>query len=232
MKLDQNNLPQGDEKARAVQAMFDRIAPKYDRVNRIMTFRLDIRWRRKTIAALALPSNSVLLDLACGTGDFCNNIEESAMVPFGFDFSMGMMKAAKTSAPLVQADILKLPVQTNSVDGITCGFALRNLVELPSFFGEICRVLRPGGRIGLLDVAEPSNRFLRWGHHFYFDRIVPVVGGLLSEKSAYSYLPKSVSYLPDAEVMVADLKTAGFEDVERKLLAPGSVQLLTASKPL
>ena len=231
MKLDQNNLPQGEEKARTVRAMFDRIAPKYDRVNRIMTFRLDVRWRRKTIAALALPPNSVLLDLACGTGDFCNNIEESAMVPFGFDFSMGMMKAAKTSAPLVQADILKLPVQTNSVDGITCGFALRNLIELPSFFDEICRVLRPGGRIGLLDIAEPNNRLLRWGHHIYFDRIVPVVGGLLSEKSAYSYLPKSVSYLPDAEVMVEDLKTAGFEDIERKLLAPGSVQLLTASKP-
>ena len=230
MDLDQNQLPEGEEKSRAVREMFDRIAPRYDLVNRVMTFRLDKRWRKTTIQAMALPTNSLVLDLACGTGDFCNNLTDRGMFPMGIDFSLGMMKAATTQSPLVQADVLELPVQSQSVDGITCGFALRNLVELTLFFDEIARVLRPGGRIGLLDVAQPNNRILRWGHNLYFGRIVPVVGRILSERSAYSYLPKSVSYLPEIEVMVNDLKNSGFQDITHKLLAPGSVQLITATK--
>lgn len=230
MEMDPDRLPEGDDKAKAVQQMFDTIAPRYDMVNRIMTFRLDTRWRKRTVKTLGLRPGSTVIDLACGTGDFCVDLENAGMVPLGFDLSYGMLAAARTEAPLVHCDILRLPLSTNSVDGATCGFALRNLVELPAFFDELARVVRPLGRIGLLDVAEPENKVLRWGHHVYFDRVVPRVGGLLSDKTAYRYLPKSVAYLPEPEQMVAMLEAAGFEDVERELLAPGSAQLISATR--
>ena len=190
----ESGLPTGEEKAKAVQDMFDQIAPRYDFVNRVMTFRLDVRWRKRTVAALELDAGTTVIDLACGTGDFCWELEDAGINTLGFDFSIGMLQASRSKSPLAQADILKLPIQDGVVDGATCGFALRNLTELPAFFEEVSRVLKPGGRIGFLDVAEPENRLLNWGHHFYFDRIVPKVGALLSDKSAYSYLPKSFAY--------------------------------------
>jgi demethylmenaquinone methyltransferase/2-methoxy-6-polyprenyl-1,4-benzoquinol methylase len=228
--MDPDHLPQGEAKAAAVRQMFDTIAPRYDMVNRIMTFRLDTRWRKKTVRDLGLAPGSTVIDLACGTGDFCVDLDKAGMVPFGFDLSFGMLRAARTDAPLVHADILRLPVRDGSVDGATCGFALRNLVELPAFFSELARVLRPGGRIGLLEVAEPDNRVLRRGHHLYFDRIVPRVGGLLSDKNAYAYLPKSVAYLPEPAQLLRQVRDAGFRDVDRSLQFPGSAQIITATR--
>ena len=214
-----------------MRSMFDTIAPRYDLVNRIMTFRLDTRWRRRTVREMGLPTGSVVIDLACGTGDFCRDLEKAGLASIGFDISAGMLHAARTEAPLVHADILTLPLPDASVDGATCGFALRNLVELPAFFDELARVVRPGGRIGLLDVAEPENRILRWGHGFYFGKVVPKIGGMISDRDAYEYLPKSVAYLPEPEVMLADLQAVGFNDVRRQLLAPGAAQLITATAP-
>jgi demethylmenaquinone methyltransferase/2-methoxy-6-polyprenyl-1,4-benzoquinol methylase len=229
--IDPDHLPQGQEKVRAVRSMFDTIAPRYDLVNRIMTFRLDTRWRRRTVREMGLPTGSVVIDLACGTGDFCRDLEKAGLASIGFDISAGMLHAARTEAPLVHADILTLPLPDASADGATCGFALRNLVELPAFFDELARVVRPGGRIGLLDVAEPENRILRWGHGFYFGKVVPKIGGMISDRDAYEYLPKSVAYLPEPEVMLADLQAVGFNDVRRQLLAPGAAQLITATAP-
>ena len=231
MTIDPDHLPQGQEKVRAVRSMFDTIAPRYDLVNRIMTFRLDTRWRRRTVREMGLPTGSVVIDLACGTGDFCRDLEKAGLASIGFDISAGMLHAARTEAPLVHADILTLPLPDASADGATCGFALRNLVELPAFFDELARVVRPGGRIGLLDVAEPENRILRWGHGFYFGKVVPKIGGMISDRDAYEYLPKSVAYLPEPEVMLADLQAVGFNDVRRQLLAPGAAQLITATAP-
>ena len=226
----ESGLPTGEEKAKAVQGMFDQIAPRYDFVNRVMTFRLDVRWRKRTVAALELDAGSTVIDLACGTGDFCCELEDAGINTLGFDFSIGMLQASRSKSPLAQADILKLPIQDGVVDGATCGFALRNLTELPAFFEEVSRVLKPGGRIGFLDVAEPENRLLNWGHHFYFDRIVPKVGALLSDKSAYSYLPKSFAYLPPHQEILTMLENAGFSQVKRQLFAPGSVQLFSGKK--
>lgn len=228
--MNSQQLPQGDEKVRAVRSMFDAIAPRYDLVNRIMTFRMDVRWRTRTVRDLRLPQGSLVADLACGTGDFCRELQKQGLEAIGFDLSFGMLAAARTSAPLAEADALSLPVPDGSLDGITCGFALRNLVELDGFFIELARTVRPGGRIALLEVAEPPNRFLRWGHSIYFGSIVPKVGGLLSDPSAYQYLPKSVAYLPEPGVMLQQLADAGFVQVERQLLSTGISQLITATR--
>src|SRR5690606_895109 len=174
-------------------SMFDRIAPRYDLVNRVMTFRLDVRWRRRTVELLGLRPGSLVLDLACGTGDFCRELQRQGHLAVGVDMSAGMLAAARTEAPLVQGDILRLPFPAGAADGATCGFALRNVVDLPALFAELARVVRPGGRIGLLEVAQPENRLLRTGHDVYFNRVVPWVGGLLSDRAAYRYLPDSVA---------------------------------------
>ena len=229
-EMESQQLPQGEEKVRAVRSMFDAIAPRYDLVNRIMTFRMDVAWRTRTVRELGLPDGSLVADLACGTGDFCRELQKQGLRPIGFDLSFGMLAAARTSAPLAEADALALPIPDSSLDGVTCGFALRNLVELDGFFAELARTVRPGGRIAILEVAEPPNRFLRWGHSIYFGSIVPKVGGLLSDPSAYQYLPKSVAYLPEPGVMLQRLADAGFVQVERQLLSVGISQLITATR--
>jgi demethylmenaquinone methyltransferase/2-methoxy-6-polyprenyl-1,4-benzoquinol methylase len=223
-------LPQGEAKVAAVRSMFDAIAPRYDLVNRIMTFRMDVGWRRRTVRSLGLGAGSTVVDLASGTGDLCRELAAHGLRPVGADLSLGMLQAAKTDAPLVQGDALRLAVRDGAVDGATCGFALRNFQSLPPFFAELARVVRPGGRIALLEVAEPPNRLLRWGHGLYFGRIVPFIGGLLSDPAAYRYLPKSVAYLPEPEVFLGQLADAGFVDVERRLLSVGIAQLITATR--
>lgn len=227
---DADHLPEGEEKAAAVRAMFDTIAPRYDLVNRIMTFRLDVGWRRRAIRALDLGSRAVVLDLACGTGDMCRDLTDAGLRPIGVDLSFGMLAAARTDAPLVHGDGLRLPFPDRSIDGVTCGFALRNFVALEPLFTELSRVLRPGGRISLLDVAEPPNALLKWGHSVYFGTVVPLIGGLLSNKDAYRYLPKSVAYLPDPVELRRQIVDAGFVDVERTLLSQGISQLYTGTR--
>jgi len=227
--LEGDRLLEGDDKAAAVETMFDRIAPRYDLVNRLLTFRLDVRWRRRTVRELALVPDSRVLDIACGTGDLCNDLLRAGLRPVGVDFSAGMLHAARTDAPLVRADALRLPVPDGSVDGATCGFALRNFVDLAAFFEELGRAVRPGGRIGLLDVAEPKSRLLRFGHGVYFGKVVPRIGALLSDRSAYRYLPKSVAYLPEPDEMMSSLQAAGFENATRTLLSGGITQMITAT---
>jgi demethylmenaquinone methyltransferase/2-methoxy-6-polyprenyl-1,4-benzoquinol methylase len=223
-------LPQGDEKRRVVRDMFDAIAPRYDLVNRIMTFRLDVRWRRRTVRDLRLPVGARVLDLAAGTGDLCRDLAAAGHRPIGVDLSFGMLAAARTDAPLVQADALSLPVPDGVADGVTCGFALRNFVDLGAFLTELGRVVRPGGRIALLEVAEPANPLLRAGHGIYFGKVVPRIGALLSDADAYRYLPKSVAYLPEPAALLGMLREAGFSDAHRVLLTGGIAQLITGTR--
>jgi len=231
MDIENHELPQGDEKRTAVRDMFDAIAPRYDLVNRIMTFGMDLRWRRNAQRSLDLAPGSVVLDLAAGTGDFSVTLARAGHNPIAVDLSYGMLAAARTSEPRVQGDLLSLPMASGSVDGAVCGFALRNLVSLDPFFTELNRVLRSGGRIALLDVSQPDNALVRLGHSFYFNKAVPVIGGLLSDRSAYAYLPRSVSYLPEPATMMSKLEAAGLIDVERRQLSGGIAQLLTARRP-
>jgi len=224
------SLPQGAEKQRMVRDMFDAIAPRYDLVNRIMTFRLDVRWRRRTVRDLALPRGSRVLDLAAGTGDLCRDLAAAGHRPVGVDLSYGMLAAARTDAPLVEADALRLPWADGVADGVTCGFALRNFVDLGAFLHEVGRVVRPGGRMALLEVAEPRNAMLRFGHGVYFGKVVPRIGALLSDGSAYRYLPKSVAYLPTPERLMEMVHGAGFTDATRTLLNGGIAQLIVGTR--
>lgn len=224
------DLPQGDAKRRAVRGLFDTISPRYDLVNRLMTFGMDVGWRRRAVRELRLPGRALVLDLACGTGDFCRELTRRGYRAVGFDFSHGMLVNARTDAPLVEADILTLPVPDAGADGVTCGFALRNVVSLDGFFRELGRVVRPGGRIALLDASEPDNPFLRAGHGIYFNKAVPMIGGAISDRDAYAYLPKSMAYLPPPHQMVAMLADAGFPDAERLQLSGGITQLLLGTR--
>ena len=223
-------LPEGQEKVRAVQEMFDAIAPRYDLVNRIMTFRLDTRWRRKAVRQLNLPKGSIVLDLASGTGDLCVDLQRVGIRPISMDLSFGMLAADRSGSPRSQADILNLPIGDQSVDGATCGFALRNLVDLPAFFNELGRVVRPGGRIALLDVGIPHNRLVRFGNGIYFGKIVPKIGGWLSDPAAYRYLPKSVAYLPPRDEMLRTLQAAGFSNATHHQLSGGITQLMLGTR--
>jgi demethylmenaquinone methyltransferase/2-methoxy-6-polyprenyl-1,4-benzoquinol methylase len=219
-------LPSGDEKAATVRSLFDRIGARYDLVNRVMTFGMDVGWRRRAVRELHLPSGARVFDLACGTGDLCRELRRGGYLPIGFDFSHGMLASARTDAPLVQADVLRLPVRDAVADGVTCGFALRNVVSLASLFAEIGRVVRPGGSIALLDASRPDHAALRAGHAMYFERVVPMIGGLLSDKDAYAYLPRSMAYLPEPSEMLAMLRAAGFPSARRIQLSGGITQLL------
>jgi demethylmenaquinone methyltransferase/2-methoxy-6-polyprenyl-1,4-benzoquinol methylase len=211
--------------------MFDRIAPRYDRLNRIISLGQDRRWRRHTVAALRLPPGATVLDLACGTGDLCDVVIASGYAAVGVDFSAGMLAAAHTSAPLVRADALELPLPDASADGVVSGFALRNFVDLARFFRECARVLRPGGRLAALETGEPASPLLRAGHHLWFRRVVPLVGARLAhDAEAYEYLPRSSAYLPPSDDLLALVETAGFSAVERRTFTAGAVQLVTGTR--
>jgi demethylmenaquinone methyltransferase/2-methoxy-6-polyprenyl-1,4-benzoquinol methylase len=223
-------LPSPDEKARVVEEMFDRIAPRYDLLNRMLTFRMDVGWRRTAVASLGLAPGARVVDLACGTGDLCRTLQAAGHRPIGVDFSAGMLASAKTDAPLVRSDAGRLPFPNGSIDAVTCGFALRNFVDLATVFAECARVVRPQGRIALLDVGEPTSRPARAVHGLWFRRVVPFVGGLLSDRRAYSYLPASTAYLPSRLELLALAGAAGFEDLSHRSLGAGAAQLITGTR--
>ena len=223
-------LPAGEAKTASVQAMFDVIAPRYDIVNRLLTFRMDVRWRRRAVDCLGLPPGSTVLDLACGTGDMAGDLRDRGLVAVGGDLSFGMLAAAAEPFPRVQADGSALPLGDRSTDGATCGFALRNFTDLDATLAELARVVRAGGRIALLDVAEPPNPLMAFGHRVYFNKVVPRVGALISDGNAYAYLPRSVAYLPPTDEILAAVASAGFENVTRQLLSGGIAQLICGTR--
>jgi demethylmenaquinone methyltransferase/2-methoxy-6-polyprenyl-1,4-benzoquinol methylase len=223
-------LPQGEEKARVVRTMFDRVAGRYDLVNRLMTFGMDVGWRRRAVAELRLPGGALVADLACGTGDLCNELTRSGYRAVGIDFSAGMLANATTDAPLLQADVLRLPLADGGADGVVCGFALRNVTDLDDLFAEVARIVRAGGRTVFLETSEPEGRLMRAGHRVYLGRMVPLIGGALSDREAYSYLPRSMAYLPPPTALVEMLRRAGFADASRRSLAGGVAQLLVGTR--
>lgn len=226
-------LPDSTAKRGFVRDMFDRIAPRYDLVNRLMTFGLDQAWRRRALDVARIGSGDRVLDLACGTGDLTELCAERGASVIGADFSGQMLVAAQarnSELRFCQADALRLPLKSASLDAVTCGFAMRNFTDLGAMLTEAARVLKPQGRLILLEVDEPSSRLLRWGHGFHMNHIVPRLGSLLSDSDAYRYLPASFAYLPPADELRALLEKAGFERIEKKSHAFGAVQRLTAQR--
>ncbi len=224
-------LPPAAEKRAAVRSMFERIAPRYDRVNRVISVGLDQRWRARALAEVAVGPGDRVLDLACGTGDLAEQARRRGARVVGIDFAREMLRGARrrgAAGDLLQGDVASLPLRDGCATVVTCGFALRNFVALAPAFREMARVLAPGGRVALIDVDRPAPTLLRAAHSFYFDRVVPVLGGLLSDRAAYAYLPRSTVYLPPAPQLLAQLGEAGFTRARRRTFLFGAAQLLTA----
>ena len=186
--------------------MFDAIAPRYDLVNRIMTFRMDVGWRRKTVRE---PRAAGGVHRARPRVRHRRPVPRAGVERPPPDRRRPVVRDAGRRPHRRAARARRRPpaaaARRHRSTGVTCGFALRNFAGLPPFFAELARVVRPGGRIALLEVAEPPNRLLRAGHGFYFGKVVPLVGGLLSDPAAYRYLPRSVAYLPEPTAMLDQL---------------------------
>jgi demethylmenaquinone methyltransferase / 2-methoxy-6-polyprenyl-1,4-benzoquinol methylase len=211
-----------------VRTMFDRIAPVYDVMNRVMTAGLDVRWRKLAAAAAVRPGDRVL-DAACGTGDLAiADLKAGANKVTGLDFSEEMLARARRKAPLdwVQGDMLALPFADGTFDAATVGFGVRNVADLELSLRELRRVLRPGGRLAILEITQPRG-VLRHFFHLWFDRIVPLLGKVLPGGSAYTYLPASVKRFPDAEALAVLLRENGFAHVSYRLLGGSIVALHT-----
>ncbi|MCU1493683.1 MAG: menaquinone biosynthesis methyltransferase [Acidimicrobiaceae bacterium] len=214
-----------------VREMFDAIAPRYDLVNRLMSLGMDRGWRRRAIGLLQLAPGSLILDLACGTGDVARELATNGYRTIGADLSFGMLAAARPGgAPLAQADGTALPFAGHRIDGVISGFAMRNFADLAAVLAECARVLRPGGRLGLLDVDTPTSPLLRLGHRIWFTGVVPQLGSVLSDRAAYHYLPRSVAYLPPRDELLAIVGDAGFIDVCHNTLSGGITQVITATR--
>ena len=224
-------LPTGAAKTRHVREMFDRIAPRYDRMNRVLSLGLDQRWRRAALAAIGVGAGDQVVDLACGTGDLAELAAARGARVIAVDGAREMLRGAVrrgVAARFVRCDAAALPLRSGSVTAVTCGFALRNFTEPEAALREAARVLAPGGRLALLEVGQPRSRFARAGHRVWFERVVPIVGGLLSDRDAYRWLPRSVAYLPPDTELRALLERAGFSRVTRASFLFGAAQLYTA----
>jgi len=228
----------------AVQSMFDRIAGRYDLLNRIISFRLDTRWRRRAIRSLLAVKNPLIVDLGTGTGDLAFDAAKIAgggARVIGLDFSMEMLRLAERKrlraergpvTSFVQASALDVPLKGEIFDGVMTGFVLRNVSDLPRFFTEALRLLKPGGRFVALDMYLPSRGWFRSLYGIYFFRLMPIIGGLLSDdRKAYRYLSDSVRRFYSPQAVAELIERAGFVEVETEHFLRGAVCLHAAAKP-
>jgi len=179
---------------------------------------------------LRLPTHSTVLDVAAGTGDFTRELARQGHQPVATDLSLGMLRAGHGMTNRVQANAAQLPFADATFDGVTCGYALRNFTDLAATLDEMGRVVRAGGRVSLLEVAEPTSGALRAGFRLWFRHIVPWLGSLLSNRAAYHYLPASTAYLPPSDEIVRMLNRAGFSAVNHRRVMGGLSQQFVATR--
>ncbi len=230
------------DKALYVREMFAAIAPRYDRANRLLTAGVDEAWRKRAVFELAAPPGGRVADLCCGTGDLVFHLlrDDPSLRVTGVDFTGPMLAAARAraarharSAPaeFVEADVTRLPFEDASFDGATMGFSMRNVVDIDATLKEAHRVLRPGTRLVNLDVTKVPNPIVRRAFELYFYGVVPLVGGLVGgSKSAYRYLPNSLTNFPDADALARRFEAAGFRDVRYLRMGGGAIAIHVGTK--
>lgn len=236
-------MEQLTEKGRGIREMFDRIAPRYDLLNRVLSLGIDRKWRRFAVGQLQVPPEGLVLDIATGTGDVAletaRQTDQSVKI-VGSDFTQGMLVLGRekiSSSPyrerilLVNAPCEALPHPDRVFDGITIAFGIRNVVDRQQGLREMARVLKPGGRAVILEFATPLNSIFRRIYFFYFLKVLPCLGGLLSQRSAYQYLPDSVLEFPQREEFAGMMEEAGFRDIRIHNLTGGIVAVHVGSKP-
>lgn len=234
-------LPAIEEKAHYVEQMFARIAPGYDRVNRVMTFGLDQGWRQKAVAMVAPPVGGATLDVGTGTGDFVPDLSAWTRtgLAVGIDFTVPMMRAGwpkldplgASRGAFVGGDALELPFADETFEAITTGFVLRNVVNIPQALREMYRVARPGAMMACLEVARPRNPLVAFGHRLYFEGLVPWIGQLLGgDRRAYTYLPQSARAFPTPDRLAMLMTEAGWCHVRYHLVGFGAAAIHVGAK--
>jgi demethylmenaquinone methyltransferase/2-methoxy-6-polyprenyl-1,4-benzoquinol methylase len=230
-------LPPAEHKAVYVRQMFGRIARRYDLMNRLMTLGRDRAWRRYTVEQAAVPATGRVLDIATGTGDL--GLEALSQRPqarvVGLDFTPDMLELAQAKAlaarahlGLVAGDALRLPFADGAFDAAVTGFALRNVTDIPGAFAEMARVVRVDGHVACLEIAKPGHPFFRRLFAFYFYRLVPLLGGWITgERSAYTYLPHSLTTFLTPDEIAAVMRRAGWRDVRYRRMMLGTVAVHT-----
>jgi demethylmenaquinone methyltransferase/2-methoxy-6-polyprenyl-1,4-benzoquinol methylase len=212
--------------------MFDDIVERYDVLNRVLSFGLDRRWRRAVVNAIDPRSDDVVLDVGTGTGDVAALVREREARVVGVDLSHEMVIAASgkvgSGAIFAEGSAFALPFRDGAFSSAVSGFVLRNLNDLPAAFSEMARVVKPGGRVALVDITEPRRPLLRRGFDAYFRVAAPTVGRLVGKGDAYRYLSRSLAQLPPPEEVRRLLEVAGFRSAEARPLTGGMVTLFTA----
>jgi demethylmenaquinone methyltransferase/2-methoxy-6-polyprenyl-1,4-benzoquinol methylase len=229
------------DKAKRVAAMFDAIAPTYERVNAVTSFGRDAAWRRRAVAAANVQPGDVVLDVCCGTGDMVRAFANGAVMPrmiVGVDFAGQMLAAGDfrteaCPAYALRGDALRLPLADASVNVISCVFGVRNFHDVGRGLGEMARVARAGGRVVILEFSTPANRLLRSAYRLYCERVLPWVAGVISRErqGAYRYLARSIRTFDPPEAMVRGLERAGLADITVRRMNLGGVALYRAVKP-
>ncbi len=221
--------------------LFDDIAPTYDKLNHILSLNIDKSWRSKSVKQVLKGKHDVVLDIACGTGDFSIELAQKGVDKvIGVDISEGMMKIGMEKVKALGLedkismhvdDSESLSLEDNSIDAVTVAFGVRNFEHLQIGLNEMNRVIRPGGTVNVLELSVPSNPVLLWCYKIYFLHVLPFFGGLVSgNKEAYKYLPTSVMNFPKPNVFMSMLETAGFKEVKQRAFTFGLCRLFTGVK--
>ena len=230
-----------NEHAGRVREMFSNIANRYDLLNHLLSANVDKRWRRivaTKVRERISSSGACVLDVACGTGDLSLTLfETTGARVVGTDFCRPMLAVAagkvSSQVPLIEGDALRLPFRSGSFDAVTIGFGLRNLSNVENGLAELCRVVKPGGWVAVLEFSNPCNAIFRTVFGLYFRKVLPMLGGAISGSlSAYAYLPASVQKFPDQEQLALLMEQAGFDQVEFENLTGGIAALHLGRRPL